>query len=208
MNDDRKRLSKGFGVAIVVHLIVALLLGVFGFTFNSNRPPEILEVTLTSGSPQEQQEEVVEEKVVVQEPDPIVDQKLKPQEEKKVVKEQPKKTTNKNTTPGDNKSDKNDAVGNGKGVPVTPPRILSAREPAYPATARKQGIEGTVYVKMLVNNSGKVEEAFVAKSSGHEDLDASAVQAVYKWRFSPAKDKLKQKVACYITIPVNFKLRK
>ncbi len=146
MNDDSKRLSKGFGVAIVFHLLVALLLGVFGFTFNSNRPPEILEVTLTSGSPQVQQEEVVEEKVVVQEPDPIVDQKLKPQEEKKVVKKQPKKDTKKNTTPGDNTGKKNDGIGNGVGVPVTQPRILSAKEPVYPATARKQGIEGTVYV--------------------------------------------------------------
>ncbi len=61
---------------------------------------------------------------------------------------------------------------------------------------------------MLVNDSGRVQVATVVKSSGQEDLDASALQAVYKWRFSAAKDKLKQKIACYITIPVNFKLRK
>ena len=45
MKDERNRLGKGFAVAIVAHVIFALLLGVFGLTFNSNRPPEILEVS-------------------------------------------------------------------------------------------------------------------------------------------------------------------
>jgi hypothetical protein len=42
MKDERNRLGKGFAVAIVAHVIFALLLGVFGLTFNSNRPPEII----------------------------------------------------------------------------------------------------------------------------------------------------------------------
>ncbi len=223
MNEYRKRLSKSFGVAIVVHLLAALLLGLLGFSFHSSRPPEILEVTLTAGggSPQEQQEEIVEEKVVVQEPDPIVDKKQKPKEEKKVVQKQPAKNTKPSPNPNPNPLPGNDqgkgegtgtgdapGSGSGKGVPVTPPRILSARDPIYPSAARSKSIEGTVFVKMLVDKTGKVVEASIAKSSGHEDLDSSALQAVYKWKFSPARDKLKEKVACYITIPVNFKLRR
>ncbi len=207
MNEDRKRLGKGFGVAIVFHVLVALLLGIMGFTFHSNRPPEILEVTLTGGgSPQKQEQVVVKQKVVVQEPDPIVDKKLKPELEKRVVTQQhdeiPATNDNRGSGTGEGKGE-----GNGQGV-VVRPRILSAREPVYPATARKQAIEGTVYVKMLISNTGKVEEAHIAKSSGNADLDNSALQAVYKWRFSPARNVLKQKIACYITMPVKFKLRR
>ena len=60
MKDERNRLGKGFAVAIVAHVIFALLLGVFGFSFNSNRPPEILEVSLVAGggAPEEPQEEI------------------------------------------------------------------------------------------------------------------------------------------------------
>ena len=91
---------------------------------------------------------------------------------------------------------------------MTPPRVVSAVQPKYPSSARNAGVEGVVGVKMLVNASGKVEEAFVVRSSGNADLDEAAVAAVYKWRFSPAKDKFGQKAPCYVTQGIRFDLKK
>ena len=68
-----------------------------------------------------------------------------------------------------------DGVGDGKGVAVTPPRILKKAEPKYPPIARKNDIEGTVYVKMLVGTNGLVEKAVVARSSGNDALDNSFI---------------------------------
>lgn len=96
--------------------------------------------------------------------------------------------------------------GEGSGVPVIPPYLVSSTDPRYPPAARNREIEGTVYVKMLVSSGGSVENAFVARSSGNEALDGAAVEAVYNWNFSPAKDTYGSPVRCYITMPVNFVL--
>lgn len=227
MKDDRDRLGKGFAVAIVAHIIFALLLGVFGFSFNNNRPPEILEVSLVAGggggAPEEPQEEVVEEAepVIEEEEDQIVESKEKPKEQPKkpVVDKKTDKKPNPNASPkkgehktigkGDGMSDgKGDGFGSGQGVPVTPPRPIRTVEPKYPASARNASIEGLVKIKMLITYEGKVTEASIVESSGHPEMDANALEAVYKWRFSPARNKLKQKIDCYITMPIKFKLRR
>lgn len=208
MKDERNRLGKGFAVAIVAHVIFALLLGVFGLTFNSNRPPEILEVSLVAGggAPEEPQEEIVEEaEPVVEEEDQIVESKDKP-------KEEPKKPVapKKDDKPKSDKKPvgKGDGIGDGQGVPVTPPRPIRTIEPKYPASARNAAIEGLVKIKMLITYEGKVTEASIVESSGHPEMDANALEAVYKWRFSPARNKLKQKIDCYITMPIKFKMKR
>ena len=61
---------------------------------------------------------------------------------------------------------------------------------------------------MLITYEGKVTEASIVESSGHEEMDQNALEAVYKWRFTPARNKLKQKIDCYITMPIKFKLRR
>ena len=214
MKDERNRLGKGFAVAIVAHIIFALLLGVFGFSFNSNRPPEILEVSLVAGggAPEEPQEEIVEEaEPVIEEEDQIVESKEKPKEEPKkpVADKKPDKNPNPSPKKGDHKTvGKGDGIGDGQGVPVTPPRPIRTIEPKYPASARNASIEGLVKIKMLITYEGKVTEASIVESSGHPEMDANALEAVYKWRFSPARNKLKQKIDCYITMPIKFKLRR
>lgn len=214
MKDERNRLGKGFAVAIVAHVIFALLLGVFGFSFNSNRPPEILEVSLVAGggAPEEPQEEIVEEaEPVIEEEDQIVESKEKPKEQPKkpVADKKPDKNPNLSPKKGDHKTvGKGDGIGDGQGVPVTPPRPVRTIEPKYPASARNASIEGLVKIKMLITHEGKVTEASIVESSGHPEMDANALEAVYKWRFSPARNKLKQKIDCYITMPIKFKLRR
>ena len=92
------------------------------------------------------------------------------------------------------------------GVPVTPPNLLSAPEPAYPESLLAKNIEGTVNVGMTVNASGGVDSAYVAGSSGYPAMDSAAVNVAYRWRFSPAKDSSGTPCACTVTLPVSFAL--
>jgi|GEM_PF-214698 len=92
------------------------------------------------------------------------------------------------------------------GVPVTPPNLLSAPEPAYPESLQAKNIEGTVNVGMTVNASGGVDSAYVAGSSGYPAMDAAAVNVAYRWRFSPARDNSGAPCACTVTLPVSFTL--
>lgn len=102
-----------------------------------------------------------------------------------------------------------DGAGSGtqSGVPVTPPSIVSYVEPDYPGRAMLDGTSGVVQVRITVNASGGVDAVSVSGSSGSAALDQAAVDAVYRWTFSPALDTHGQPMACTIYLPVNFKIR-
>lgn len=68
-------------------------------------------------------------------------------------------------------------TGNITETPSVPPRLVSHREPVYPSTARRAGIEGTTMLRLLIGADGSVEEVLVTTSSGSEDLDDAAVSA-------------------------------
>ncbi len=48
----------------------------------------------------------------------------------------------------------------------------------YPAQARREGIEGTVELGFILSADGRVQEAWVLRSSGFPILDEAAVQVV------------------------------
>ena len=224
MKDEQKRYGTALGTAVAVHVLFALVIGIFGYRFVS-RPPQILEVALVgggSGAPEQVEEQ--QDNSILRSIDDIIDKRLKP-ETKKVVTKKTVPSTKPQPGPGNNQtSGPSNATGNGsgtgsgsgdgagagegRGVPVTPPRVVSAMQPKYPSSARSAGIEGVVGVKMLVNASGKVTEAIVVRSSGNAALDEAAVAAVYKWRFTPAKDKFGQKAPCYVTQGIRFDLKR
>lgn len=58
--------------------------------------------------------------------------------------------------------------------------------PAYPATARRLGEEGTVVLRVELDETGAVAAARVATGSGHARLDEAALSAVKTWRCRPA----------------------
>jgi TonB family protein len=95
-------------------------------------------------------------------------------------------------------------AGEGRGSTSLPGGGYQVR-PRYPDSARRQGIEGTVVVKAYVTEQGRVEQVQVAQSAGHPDLDQSAVEAVGRWRFEPAR-RGRQPVAMWVSIPVKFVL--
>lgn len=93
--------------------------------------------------------------------------------------------------------------------PLESPRYnaayLSNPPPAYPLSARRRGIEGTVLVRAEVAAGGECLRAELKKSSGAEVLDQAALEAVKKWRFVPAK-RGSQAVVAWVEVPITFKL--
>lgn len=90
--------------------------------------------------------------------------------------------------------------GAGPGIarnPKVPPRVVSTAAPVYPQALRDAGIGGRVAVRGVIGTDGRVESAEVVRSSGNSTLDNNALNAFYKWRFSPAKNDAGQKVRCY-----------
>jgi periplasmic protein TonB len=77
--------------------------------------------------------------------------------------------------------------------------------PRYPASARRQGVEGIATLRFIVLANGRVGQIAVSRSAGHVDLDRAAVDAVRTWRFDPAR-RGKEAVAVWVTLPVRFEL--
>lgn len=78
-------------------------------------------------------------------------------------------------------------------------------EPAYPPASRRVGEEGTVTVRVLVDERGRAGEVRLAKSSGYSRLDEAAIAAIRKWTFAPAM-RGAQSVPAWTTVRVTFQL--
>lgn len=86
-----------------------------------------------------------------------------------------------------------------------PPRPLKAIRPEYPKASRQRGEEGDVVLVLSINAQGHVDSASVAESSGYQELDAAAVRAANKARFSPAK-RGRTAVASEARVTITFRL--
>jgi TonB family protein len=60
------------------------------------------------------------------------------------------------------------------------------RPPNYPEELRRSNCEGTAWIHAVIEADGSVSSARIARSAGHDALDASALAAVLAWRFDPA----------------------
>ena len=78
-------------------------------------------------------------------------------------------------------------------------------KPNYPMIARRRGYEGAVFLKVFVLESGSVGDIELERSSGHEILDESALDAVKDWIFIPGK-KNGEPVSSWVTVPIKFQL--
>ncbi|MCS6770616.1 MAG: energy transducer TonB [Kiritimatiellae bacterium] len=82
------------------------------------------------------------------------------------------------------------------------PRPVFQPPPEYPAELRRKRIEGTVYVVFVVDKNGRVVNPSVQASS-NPALDASALQAVRRWRFEPGRRR-GQPVQFKMRVPITF----
>ena len=84
---------------------------------------------------------------------------------------------------------------------------LRATSPRYPINELKNGVEGTVVLRVLVDIDGKPLDVTIETSSGNRNLDRSALQHVLKtWRFKPAMQN-GQAVQAYGLVPIAFNLQ-
>lgn len=92
---------------------------------------------------------------------------------------------------------------------MEPPRYnaayLSNPPPTYPSSARRRRVEGTATVRAEISPGGECLRAELKTSSGAETLDQAALEAVKKWRFTPAK-RDGQAVSAWVEVPITFKL--
>ena len=79
-------------------------------------------------------------------------------------------------------------------------------QPEYPEIARRAGVEGTVWVKILVDKEGKAKKAVVMKSDA-EIFNEPAVNAAKQWVFTPAMMN-NGPVAVWAAVTFRFKLNR
>ena len=78
-------------------------------------------------------------------------------------------------------------------------------DPLYPPSARRLDQEGTVRVRILVDERGRASDVQVARSSGYDSLDDAAVSAVRRWQFIPATENSRA-VSAWTEVSVVFRL--
>ena len=84
------------------------------------------------------------------------------------------------------------------------PEVIKQVKAIYPEAARKDSAQGTVWVKVLIDESGNVATVNVVKSD-NKLFDKAAIDAVKQWAFHPALMK-GNPVAVWVTIPFRFVL--
>ena len=90
------------------------------------------------------------------------------------------------------------------GQGVSTPALVYKLEPEYSDQARQAKFQGTVLLRIIVDENGIPREIRVTRPLGL-GLDEKAIEAVRHWRFRPARKDGKP-VAVEATVEVNFRL--
>lgn len=88
----------------------------------------------------------------------------------------------------------------------TSPRYLKFPSPAYPPEARRHQQEGTVRLRVMVNEQGRAEHIEIHRGSGHPLLDAAAVEAMREARFIPGTDRAGAPTNMWVDTSLVFRL--
>lgn len=95
-------------------------------------------------------------------------------------------------------------------APVSPPFVdanqVTNPAPTYPAASRRLREQGTVLLDVLILPDGSVGEAHVRRSSGYQRLDDTALEAVLRWRYRPAR-RGNEPIPYWYVQPLEFSLR-
>ena len=89
--------------------------------------------------------------------------------------------------------------------PVSQRNLLRWFKPTYPRWAEVSGIEGEALLRFWVLPNGQVSKVQVEQTSGHVDLDQSAIVAIKKWLFEQLSSQEEQ-TSQWGTITIKFKL--
>ncbi len=91
-------------------------------------------------------------------------------------------------------------------VPDVPPQLLKPVKPEYPALAREAGMEGKVYVEVVIDERGRVISARVLETTAGLTLREAALRAARATLFTPARQGI-HAVKVRLVIPFEFRLR-
>lgn len=91
------------------------------------------------------------------------------------------------------------------GVAISASYAASNRPPVQPARSLRNGEQGKVILRVMVQADGSAGEVQVRTSSGFPLLDEAARSAVQTWRFNPATSDGKAVTEWYL-VPIIFKL--
>lgn len=78
-------------------------------------------------------------------------------------------------------------------------------KPPYPLVSRRMGEQGSVHLRLCIGAHGFVESVRLSQSSGYQNLDRSAIEAVKAWRFSALSATAENISECY-QLPIHFQL--
>jgi protein TonB len=85
------------------------------------------------------------------------------------------------------------------------PRFLRKVVPTYPDFARRQEMQGTVLLRVAIDEQGRVVNIEILKKAGY-GFDEAAVKAIRESTFIPAKNEGKS-CNCKALLPIRFELK-
>lgn len=85
---------------------------------------------------------------------------------------------------------------------LTPPKLVRAAQPVYPAAKLESGVSASVALVLTLDDTGKVTDITVAASAG-DDFDQAAVDAAKQLEFTPAEREGKP-VAAKVPFRIQF----
>ncbi len=98
------------------------------------------------------------------------------------------------------------ACASGPGPVVQPARYVVVPAPVYPPASRRNREEGTVTLRVQVRADDSLGFIDVKTGSGFARLDAAAVEAVKRAKFSAAKTKSGKGADSVLVVPITFKI--
>lgn len=84
------------------------------------------------------------------------------------------------------------------------PRVVHEVKPEYPSEARRLGVEGQVGLRVGIDRRGAVRSVRVVRQAGY-GMDEAARQAMWRFRFTPARTKDGEAVDFLITYTHRFR---
>jgi periplasmic protein TonB len=93
----------------------------------------------------------------------------------------------------------------GSGATLIQASYRDTPRPEYPDSARREGREGRVLLRVLIDDQGRTKAVEINTSSGSSILDRAAAEAIRRWSFHPARYG-EQPVESWLRIPIEFRL--
>lgn len=188
---SRVPVASGRNIATYIASIAAHVAALLMFASLHIEPPRltsnnVMEVTITSTG------QYIERKV--ERPPAVVRKPYAVEEQNTLMQHPPAVSNTEHETGGESVTEARHDVA-----------ALNNPKPHYPFAARRQGIEGSVVLLVLVRADGSCGGVMVKQSSGYPVLDMAALETVRKWRFIPAR-RGAHAVETRVQVPVTFRL--